>query len=156
MGSVVAHGLSCPTESSQIRDQTHVPHIGRWILKHWTTKEVFFSFTLKCTLYKILITWFHYWAWLIRDFCVVNLQPCSDPRRQGETWYGRPLLAWLSVTTTGAKVLSMCCHYLHSHFFDVDVQEWCSHGHDIHNALITVLLWSSGCSQGCCCRGHCC
>ena len=27
-------------ESSQIRDHIHVPGIGRWILIHWTTKEV--------------------------------------------------------------------------------------------------------------------
>ena len=27
-------------ESSQTRDQTRVPCIGRWILNHWTTKEV--------------------------------------------------------------------------------------------------------------------
>ena len=26
--------------SSQIRDWTHVPCIGRWILNHWTTREV--------------------------------------------------------------------------------------------------------------------
>ena len=27
-------------ESSQTRDQTGVPCIGRWILNHWTTREV--------------------------------------------------------------------------------------------------------------------
>ena len=27
-------------ESSQIRDQTQVPYVGRWILNHWTTREV--------------------------------------------------------------------------------------------------------------------
>ena len=27
-------------ESSQTRDQTHVPCIGRWILKYWATREV--------------------------------------------------------------------------------------------------------------------
>ena len=26
--------------SSLTRNQTHVPYIGRWILNHWTTKEV--------------------------------------------------------------------------------------------------------------------
>ena len=25
--------------SSQVRDGTHVPYIGRWILNHWTTRE---------------------------------------------------------------------------------------------------------------------
>ena len=29
-----------PTESSQIRGQTCVPGIGRWILNHWTIREV--------------------------------------------------------------------------------------------------------------------
>ena len=40
--AVVAQGLSClqPVESSQIRDQTPVPCIGRWIFNHWTTREV--------------------------------------------------------------------------------------------------------------------
>ena len=27
-------------ESSKIRDRTHVPCIGRWILNHWTAREV--------------------------------------------------------------------------------------------------------------------
>ena len=38
----VAHELSSPRHvgSSQIGDQTHVPCIGRWILNHWTTREV--------------------------------------------------------------------------------------------------------------------
>ena len=30
-------------ESSQTRDQTHGPCIGRWILSHWTAQEVQFS-----------------------------------------------------------------------------------------------------------------
>ena len=44
--SVVAErvrmGLIAPwyVESSQIRDQTGVPCIGRCILNHWTTREV--------------------------------------------------------------------------------------------------------------------
>ena len=39
-------GLTCPVAcgmwdlSSPIRDQTHVPCIGRQILNHWTTREV--------------------------------------------------------------------------------------------------------------------
>ena len=35
-------GLVTPRrmESSQIRDQTQVPCVGRWILNHWTTREV--------------------------------------------------------------------------------------------------------------------
>ena len=45
---VVAHGLSCSTglvaprhvRSSRIRDQTHVPCVGRRILNHCTTREV--------------------------------------------------------------------------------------------------------------------
>ena len=44
-GSVlVAHGLSCSEAcrilSSQTRDRAHVPSFGRWILNHWTTREV--------------------------------------------------------------------------------------------------------------------
>ena len=36
------HGLSCPTtrRSSRTRDGTCVPCTGRWILNHWTTREV--------------------------------------------------------------------------------------------------------------------
>ena len=40
--AVVAPRLSC-SEACGIypdRDQTHVPCIGRWILLHWTTREV--------------------------------------------------------------------------------------------------------------------
>ena len=35
-------GLVAPwhVESSQTRDQAHVSYIGRWILIHWTTREV--------------------------------------------------------------------------------------------------------------------
>ena len=35
-------GLAAPqqVESSQTRDRTHVPRTGRWILIHWTTREV--------------------------------------------------------------------------------------------------------------------
>ena len=27
-------------DSSQTREQNHVPCVGRWILNHWTTREV--------------------------------------------------------------------------------------------------------------------
>ena len=41
-------------ESSQTRDQTHVPSIGRWILNHWITREflrqVLSKAQLTCTL----------------------------------------------------------------------------------------------------------
>ena len=35
-------GIAAPwhVESSQTRDQTQVPCVGRWILNHWTTREV--------------------------------------------------------------------------------------------------------------------
>ena len=35
-------GLGVPwhMESSRIKDRTHVPYIGRWILNHWITREV--------------------------------------------------------------------------------------------------------------------
>ena len=26
--------------SSPVRDQTHIPYIGRWLLNYWATKEV--------------------------------------------------------------------------------------------------------------------
>ena len=40
--AAVANGLSCPAAcgSSQVRDRTHVPCTGRWILSHQTTREV--------------------------------------------------------------------------------------------------------------------
>ena len=41
---LVVSGLSCPHStwdaSTLTRDQTYVPCIGRWILNHWTTREV--------------------------------------------------------------------------------------------------------------------
>ena len=37
LGLFIARGH---VESSQTRDQTHVPCIGRWILNHWTAREV--------------------------------------------------------------------------------------------------------------------
>ena len=38
---VVAHGSSCSETCGifLVRDGTHVPCIGRWILNHWTTRE---------------------------------------------------------------------------------------------------------------------
>ena len=36
----VFHSVHGNVGSSQTRDRTVVPCIGRWILKHWTTKEV--------------------------------------------------------------------------------------------------------------------
>ena len=42
MGSVVvvyAKYALLHVGSSQIRDGTHVPCVGRWILNHWTTQE---------------------------------------------------------------------------------------------------------------------
>ena len=40
--AVVMHGLRCSRRvgSSQTRDWIRVPCIGRWILNHWTTREV--------------------------------------------------------------------------------------------------------------------
>ena len=42
---VVVQGLVTPwhVESSQTRDRTRVPSIGRRILIHWTTREVLFA-----------------------------------------------------------------------------------------------------------------
>ena len=37
---VVVHRLSCPMACSPTRDWTCAPCIGRWILHHWTTREV--------------------------------------------------------------------------------------------------------------------
>ena len=39
---VVAHWLSFPwhVKSSRTREQTCVPCTGRWVLNHWTTREV--------------------------------------------------------------------------------------------------------------------
>ena len=42
--SSVVPGLGCPVAlwhlSSPTRDQTCIPCVGRWILNHWTTREV--------------------------------------------------------------------------------------------------------------------
>ena len=40
--AVVAQGLSCSVEVgfSWIRDRTHVPCTSRWVLYHWSTREV--------------------------------------------------------------------------------------------------------------------
>ena len=56
---VVALRLSCVWDlSSPTRYQTHVPCIERWILNHWTTREVLFTVLLtmgsaaaKCAYY---------------------------------------------------------------------------------------------------------
>ena len=39
-------------ESSQTRDQTRVPVTGRWILIHWTTREVLVIVTVFLCLDK--------------------------------------------------------------------------------------------------------
>ena len=45
-------GLVVPWQvaSSWTRDRTHVPGIGRWILNHWTTREVQISLVFKCSI----------------------------------------------------------------------------------------------------------
>ena len=48
MGFAVAAHALCHVGSSQTRDHTHVPRIGRRILNHWTTREV-----LGLLLYRI-------------------------------------------------------------------------------------------------------
>ena len=60
-GSVVtAHRLSCPMAcgSSQTRSQIHLPCIGKWILNHWTTREVCVS------TFKL---WSFIKAWIINN-----------------------------------------------------------------------------------------
>ena len=49
---VVVHRLSWMqhVESSQTRDQTRVPCIARWILNHWITREVPYSWFLYLSL----------------------------------------------------------------------------------------------------------
>ena len=46
-------GLVAPqhVETSQTRDQTHVPCIGRWILNHWSTREALWSSFLGLIVY---------------------------------------------------------------------------------------------------------
>ena len=46
---VLVLGFSCPKACGILldRDQTHVPCIGRWILNHWTTREVLVLFFLE-------------------------------------------------------------------------------------------------------------
>ena len=55
--------------NSSIRDRTHVPCVGRWILNHWTTREVpenLFIFlmnlnivsVLKIRIYKVIMSSF--------------------------------------------------------------------------------------------------
>ena len=40
----MVHGLSCPLVcgifSSLTRDRTHIPCVAKWLLNHWTTREV--------------------------------------------------------------------------------------------------------------------
>ena len=47
-------------ESSQTKDQTHVPCTGRWILNHWETRDVdnfnFFFFIMKSRLVNFKMT----------------------------------------------------------------------------------------------------
>ena len=55
-GLVVAYKLSSCSmwnHSSLTRDQTHVPHFGRWILNHCTTREeprIYLFLTMQCSL----------------------------------------------------------------------------------------------------------
>ena len=71
-GYSVAWGYS---ESSWTRDQTHVPCIGRWILNHWTTREIPFSWFLT-----------HPFRFLENLFSMSNIQHW---RRQ---WHPTPVL----------------------------------------------------------------
>ena len=52
-------------ESSQTRDQTHVPWIGRGILNHWTTMEVLLSLLFNVHFFQFMFSPFAsllYWA----------------------------------------------------------------------------------------------
>ena len=54
-------GLIAPghVESSQIRDRTCVPCIGRWMLNHWTTREVPYIFKFQLISFlKVKVTAF--------------------------------------------------------------------------------------------------
>ena len=49
---IVARGFSCPLVcgifSSLTKDQNHIPFIRKWILNHWTTREVPIIVTSMC------------------------------------------------------------------------------------------------------------
>ena len=44
--------------SFQTRDRTHVPSIGRWILNHWTTREVQHNFYMHWKTRRLCVTCF--------------------------------------------------------------------------------------------------
>ena len=94
--AVVAHGLSCSmghAESSQTRDGTRVPCIGRWILIHYTTREVPYS--------SLLLI--HRWLKWKPLFYVFALQRFLRWELTVSVQYGRHSGSWIRITWTSER-----------------------------------------------------
>ena len=89
---VVVHGLiaSRHVESSQTRNRTHVPYIGRWILNHRTTREVLF----------LLFCWWGSWEWYHTHWWPLSLiRPSLFFQKLllcFRTWLAQTSLLWLA------------------------------------------------------------
>ena len=78
-------------ESSQIRDWTHVPSIGRWILYHWTTREVHWDFKLISQISHFLMPQF-FTVWLFKSIPFTNAFQWGDKTVRSEVFQ---LSAWI-------------------------------------------------------------
>ena len=94
--AAVACGLSCSVrhvESSQTRDGTCVPYIGRWILIHCTTREVPYS--------SLLLI--HRWLKWKPLFYVFALQRFLLWELTVSVQYGRRSGSWIRITWTSER-----------------------------------------------------
>ena len=79
--------------SSLTRARTHIPCIGRWILNHWTTREV-----QKESLFKV--------NWLIQWSYVTESQLSQKCQSKCSTWYGLQHNYLLAQQKIGTLLLS--------------------------------------------------
>ena len=91
--------------SSEIRDQIHIPCIGRWILNHWTTRKVPNSYSfispfsyslgnmgLFCVCERICFLNFYFWSkysWLqcrVNHCCAAKWFSCTHTHTHTHTF----------------------------------------------------------------------
>ena len=147
----VAHGLSCPmglaasqhVESSQSRDPSLVPDIGRRILNHWTTREVPYNSSIFNFLRKIHFAFHGGWTKLHSYQQYPKVPFSSHPHQH-------LLLVFLIIAIlTGMRwyliVVQICISLMMSdaeHIFMYLLAICCLLWEDVYSEPVSVLHWA--------------